>query len=92
MEREETKVKELSEIHFSWIIFFLRLSGIPFKMKKISTVYIIYMTTVTICTCSTFVGMFIDVYIHRDDFGHVMTTTRILAVLVIDLWIYFSLR
>jgi hypothetical protein len=92
MEREETKVTGLSEIRFRWIIFFLRITGIPFKMKKMSTLYVIYMTTVIICTCSTFLGMFVDVYIHRDDLGHVMTTIRILAGIVIDLWIYFSLR
>jgi hypothetical protein len=89
MEREETKVKGLSEIRFRWIIFFLRIRGIPFKMKKMSTLYVIYMTIVIICTCSTFVGIFIDVYIHRDDLGRSMTTIRILAVLLIDLWVYF---
>ena len=50
MEREETKVKRLSEIRFIRIIFLLRLGGIPLKMKKISTVYVIYMVTVIICT------------------------------------------
>jgi hypothetical protein len=92
MEREETKIKGLSEIRFRWIIFFLRLAGIPFKMKKMSTVYVTYMTTVIICTCSTFVGMFVDVYIHRDDLGHVMTTIRALAAMANVLWIYFSCR
>jgi len=92
MEREETKVKGLSEIRFKWIIFFLRLGGIPFKMKKMSTVYVIYMITVTICSCSTFLGMFVDVYIHRDDLSHVMTTIRALTAMTNVLWIYFSCR
>ena len=92
MEWEETKVKGLSEIRFRWIIFFLRLEGIPFKMKKMSTVYFIYMITVIICTCSTFLGMIFDVYIHRDDLGHVMTTIRALTSLANVLWIYFSCR
>jgi hypothetical protein len=92
MEREETKVKGLSEIRFRWIIFFLRMTGIPFKMKKMSTLYVIYMTIVIIGTSCTFLGMFVDVYIHRDDLGHVMTTIRILSGIVIDIWIYFSFR
>jgi len=92
MERKETKVEGLSEIRFSWIIFFLRLAGIPFKMKKLSTVYLIYMTTLTICTCSMCLGMFVDVYTHRDDLGHVMTTIRLLTGITNIVWIYFSCR
>ena len=92
METEGTKVEGLSEIRFSWIIFFLRLAGIPFKMKKLSTVYLIYMTTLNICTCSMFLGMFFDVYIHRNDLGHVMTTIRLLTGITNIIWIYFSCR
>jgi hypothetical protein len=92
MEGEGPKVKGLSEIRFSWIIFFLRLAGIPFKMKKMSTVYVIYMITVIICSCSTFLGMFVDVYMHRDDLGHVTTNIRALTAMTLVLWIYFSFR
>ena len=92
MERGETKGRGLSEIRFSWIIFFLRLAGIPFKMKKMSTLYVIYMLTVIMCSCSTLLGMCVDVYIHRDDLGHVMTTIRALAAMTNILWIYFSCR
>jgi hypothetical protein len=92
MERRGTKVKGLSEIRFSRIIFLFRLAGIPFKMKKISTVYVIYMITVIICSCSTFLGMFVDVYIHRDDLSHVMTNLRALTAMIDILWIYFSCR
>jgi len=92
MEREETKVKGLSEIRFRWIIFFLRLAGIPFKMKKMSTVYVIYMITVIICTCSMCLGMFVDVYIYRDDLSHVMSSIRPLIGISGAVWIYFSCR
>jgi len=92
MEREETKVKGLSHIRFGWIIFFLRLGGIPFKMKKMSTVYVIYMITVIICSCNTFLGMFVDVYIHRDDLGHVMKTNLALTGTIHVLWMYFFCR
>jgi hypothetical protein len=92
MEREETKVKGLSEIRFRWIIFFLRLAGIPFKMKKMLTVYAIYMITVNICTYSTLIGMFVDVYIHRNDLGRVMTNLRVLTGMSSLVWNYFSYR
>ena len=92
MEGEGTKVKGLSEIRFSWIIFFLRLAGIPFKMKKIPTPYIIYMVTVISSTCIMFLGMFVDVYIHRDDLGHVMKNMRVLSGMCSVVWIYFSCR
>jgi hypothetical protein len=92
MEREETKVKKLSEIRFSSIIFFLRLAGIPFKMKKMSTLYAIYMITVIICTYSNLMGMFVDVYLHRDDLARVMTNFRILTVMTSFVWTYFFCR
>jgi hypothetical protein len=92
MEREETKVKELSEIRFRWIIFLLRLAGIPFKMKKISTLYFIYAVTVNICNGSAFLGLFVDAYIHRDDLDYVMTTIRLLSAMTSVVWIYISCR
>ena len=92
METEESKVKVLSEIRFSSLIFFLRLAGFPFKMKKMSTVYAIYMITLTICTCSTVLGLFVNVYIHRDYLGHVMKAIPVLTGMTIILWIYFSCR
>jgi len=92
MEKKKPKAKELSEIRFSWIILFLRLGGIPFKLKEMSSLYAIYMITVIICTFSTYLGMFVDVYIHRDDFSHVMTNLRVLTGMTIVLWIYFSCR
>ena len=88
MESEEQKIKELFKSRFSSIIFLLRLAGIPFKMQKISTIYAIYMRTVIFCTCTTFLGMFFDVYVHRDDLGHVMTNIRMFIPMVNNLWIY----
>jgi len=92
MERGETKEEGLSEFRFSWIIFFLRLAGIPFKMKKMRTLYEIYMVTVIICTYSTLIGMFVDMYIHRNDLARVMTNLRILTGMTSLVWIYFSCR
>jgi hypothetical protein len=92
MEREEPKVKALSEFRFSRIILCLRLGGIPFKMKKLSTFYSIYMMTLIICTGSTFLGMIVDVYKHTDDLIHAMTNIRILILTANIVWIYFSCR
>ena len=92
MEKEEPKVKGLSVIRFSWIIFFFRLAGIPFRTKKMPILYSIYMITVIICTYSTYVSMFVDVYMHRDDLGHVMTNLRVLIGLSSLVWIFFFCR
>jgi hypothetical protein len=78
MDSEEPKVKGLLESRFFSNIFLFRLAGIPFKMKKVSTIYSVYMRTVIICFCTTYLGMFVDVYVHRDDLGHAMTTVRVL--------------
>jgi hypothetical protein len=92
MEKEETKVKGFSEIRFRWIIFFIRSAGIPFKMKKMSTLYAIYMITVIVFTCIMFLGMFVDVYLHGDDMRHITTNIRVLTGLATVIWIYFSCR
>jgi hypothetical protein len=76
MDKEVTKVNGPLYCRFGSAIFLLRLAGIPFKMKKMSTLYAIYMITVISCTCTTFVGMFVEVYINRDDLGHAMTNMR----------------
>jgi hypothetical protein len=92
MEGEEKKVDELLQNRFGWIIFFFRLAGVPLKMKKISTVYAIYMITVTFSCFTTFVGMFFDVYIHRDDLGRAMTNIRGLFLMTNVIWIYLYSR
>jgi hypothetical protein len=86
MDYEVTKVKRLSTSRFGSIIFLLRLAGIPFKMKNMSTLYAIYMITVIPSTCTTFVGMLVDVYIHRNDLGHVMTNIRASIAVASSLW------
>ena len=78
MNRDETKLKGLSGSRFGSMIFLLRMAGIPFQVKKISTIYAIYKRTVIVCTSTTYLGMFGDVYVHRDDLGRAMTTMRVL--------------
>ena len=73
MYRQETKLKGLSEIRFGSMIFLHRMSGVPFQMKKKSTIYATYMVTVTVCCFSAVIGMFVDVYIHWDELGRAMT-------------------
>jgi len=92
MDNEFPKVKGLSNSRFASIIFLLRLTGIPFQMKKMSTLYAIYMITVISCFCTTFAGMFVDVYIHRDDLGHVMTNIRVSIGFTNALWMFFYCR
>ena len=92
MDNEVPEVKGMSNTRFGSIIFLLRLAGIPFNMKKISTLYTIYMITAISCTCTTFVGMFVDVYVHRDDLGHAMTNIRASIGFMNVLWMFFYCR
>jgi hypothetical protein len=92
MKTEEQKTKRLLESRFNSIIFLLRLAGIPLKMKKISNIYTMYMLTAIFCTCTTVLGMIVDVCIHRDDLGLIMKNIRVLIAVVNNLWIYAYAR
>jgi hypothetical protein len=92
MDNEVPKVNRPSKSRFGSIIFLLRLAGIPIKMKNMPSLYAIYMITVISCTCTTFVGMFVDVYIHRDDLGHAMTNIRASIGFTNILWMFFYCR
>ena len=92
MKPEETKVKGLSEFRFGSMIFLFRMAGIPFKMKNVSTIYAVYMITVTVCCCSTVIGMFVDVYNRRNDLGRAMTTVRMLIPITNVMWIFSNCR
>jgi hypothetical protein len=92
MNNKVPDVKGMSISRFGSIFFLLRLAGIPFKMKNMSTLYVIYMMTAISCTCITFVGMFVDVYINRDDLGHVMTNIRASIGFTNVLWMVFYCR
>jgi hypothetical protein len=92
MDVEAPEVKGRSNSRFGSIIFLLRLAGIPFKMKNMSTLYAIYMITVISCFCTTYVGMFLDVYMNRNDLGHVMTNIRVSMGFTNVFWTFFYCR
>jgi hypothetical protein len=92
MESKEIKIKNLSESRFGSIISLFRLGGIPCKMKKISTIYATYMKIIIICAFTTYIGMFVDLYIHRDELGRVMTNIRVLTPMTNVMWIYTYCR
>ena len=86
------KIKNLSESRFGLVISLFRLGGIPLKMKEISTIYVIYMDILIICGCTSYLGMFVDVYIHRDELGRAMTTMRVLIPVTNIMWLYTYCR
>jgi hypothetical protein len=92
MNRENSKLKGLSEIRFGSTIFLLRMAGIPFQMQKVSTLYAIYMRTVIICSSTTYLGMLVHVYLHWDDLGLAMTTMRVLIPFTNMMWIFSYCR
>jgi hypothetical protein len=92
MDSGKPKLKEIWKDRFGSIIFLLRLGGIPFKMKNLSTKYSIYMTTGIICSCALIVGMFADVYVHWDNLGRAMTNLRVLIPTTDIFWLYTCCR
>jgi len=92
MESDGTKMNSLSERRFSSIIFLLRLTVIPFQLKKISTIYSIYMTTLIFCVFTTYVGLLFDRYVHLDDLGRAMTAMFVLILFTNIMWLYTYCR
>jgi hypothetical protein len=92
MNREETKLKGLAECRFRSTIFLFRLASVPIKIKKISPLYALYIVTVTICASTTYLGMCVDVYIHRDDVGLTMKSIRMLIPFSNVMWIFWYCR
>jgi hypothetical protein len=92
MNTEEPKQNGLSESRFGSLIFLFRMAGIPIKMKKVSTVYTVYVITGILCNCSMIIGMFVDVYIHWDELGRAMTSLRVLIPLTNAFWMYSYYR
>jgi hypothetical protein len=92
MDSEDIKLKTLTERRFGSIILLFRLAGIPFHIRNMSIIYAIYMRTVTVCASITYLGMFVDVYVHRDDLGRAMTTVRVLIPVTNIMWLYTYCR
>jgi hypothetical protein len=84
----ETEGRKLSQVRLSSMIFLFKMAGIPYKRKKISTIYAVYIITVIISASTTYLGMFVDVYKHRDDLGIAMTTMRALISYTNCMWIF----
>jgi len=92
MDSENIKLKTQTDRRFGSIILLFRLAGIPFHKKKMSIIYAIYMRTVIICAITTYLGMFIDVYVHWDELGRAMTTMRVLIPVTNIMWLYTYCR
>jgi hypothetical protein len=89
MNREETKLKGLSECRFRSMLFLFRLAGVPLQIKKISPIYAIYIVTVIMCASTTYLGMCVDVYINRDDLGRAMKAISMLIPFTTIMWIFW---
>jgi hypothetical protein len=92
MEIEGQKVKKHSDNYLNFIVIFFRIAGYPFKMNKLSAIYAVYMITLIFCTCSTFIGIAANVYLHRDDLEHIMTSLRVLMPHMNGMVIYVYCR
>ena len=92
MDSENIKFKTQTDRRFGFIILLFRLAGIPFRKKKMSIIYTIYMRMMIICASITYLGMVIDVYAHWDDLGRAMVTMPMLNPITNDMLIYTYCR
>ena len=92
MKRKVSQMERLSESRFSSVVLIFRIAGIPLKIKEMSTFYTIYMITVIFCTSSTFVGMIVDVYLHRDNLLQAVTNNPLLIASTNAVWIWCYFR
>jgi hypothetical protein len=88
----KTEGRKFSQDRFGSVIFLFRMAGIPCKTKNISTIYSIYMITVIISASTSYLGMFVDVYIHREHLGVAMTTVRMLFAFTNAMWTFSYCR
>jgi hypothetical protein len=88
----KTEGGKLSQRRLGFLIFLFRVVGIPCKMKKISTIYAIYMITIFISASTTYLGMCVDVYIHRVDLGLAMKTMHVLFAYTNIMWAFLYCR
>jgi hypothetical protein len=92
MESGDIKLKNLTDRRFGYIILLFRLAGIPFHIKKMSITYTIYMMTVIICASTSYLGMFVDVYVHRYNLRRAMSTMRVFIPVTNIMWLYTFCR
>ena len=92
MNTEKSKLKGLSQTRFGSMIFLFRMAGIPFQMKKVSTIYAVYMITAILCSCTTFIGMLVDACIHWDDLGRAMMTMRAFIMFTNVMWLFSNCK
>jgi hypothetical protein len=85
----KTEGRNLSQDRLGSVIFLFRMVGIPCKMKKISTIYAIYMITVIISGSATYLGVFVGVYKLREDLELSMTTMRALIGFTSCMWTFW---
>jgi hypothetical protein len=83
---------KLSQGRLGSLIFLFRVVGIPYKMKKISTIYAIYMITFFTSVRTTYLGICVHVYIHRVDLGLAIKTINVLFKYSSIMWTFLYCR
>jgi hypothetical protein len=92
MESKYTEIESLFECRFSSIILLFRLAGISLKIKRKPIIYSLYVITVIVCSCSTFIGMFIDAYLRTNDLRSATRNACLLFGITNVIWIWIYCR
>ena len=82
----------LVENRFKVLLFLYRLAGIPLNMKSVSTLNAVYNVTVIVCFYITYVGVCVDLLVHRHQLKLAMQKLRIYLGMLMITWLHFSVR
>jgi hypothetical protein len=92
MDIDISHAKVLSERRFRTLFFVMRLGGVPFNMKNISTVHAIYNGAILMCFCVTYFSVIMGFIVTRHNLEETMNNVRLVYGLGIVTWTYLIVR
>jgi hypothetical protein len=92
MDTDISQARDMSERRFRTLFFLMRLGGVPFNMKNISTVHAIYNGVVVLCMYVTFFSVIMDTIVSRQNLEETMNNVRVVYGFGVITWMYSSVR
>jgi hypothetical protein len=92
MDTDISHVKDLSERRFRILFFAMRLGGVPFHMKNISTLHATYNVVTVVCFCVTYFSVIMGITVMSQNLEETMNNVRLAYVFIFITWMYFSVR
>jgi hypothetical protein len=82
----------LIKVRFKVFLFLLRMGGIPFQMKSISRLNVVYNASIFVGFYITNICAGLDTFSHRQDLTLAMKSFRQYLGMLMTAWLHFCLR